>query len=164
MQMPSAFATCGGGQTGGGGETGTHAPPKGSVPVGQAQMPSTLRTIGGWHAGTGLQSSMFSTLTVVVGELIGTGFGEMFVVHTGVVLGGHTFGNGNVASATVQMLVYGMLLSVREPLSGRLKETLRLDGAVQVTDIGYVVEPGIGFGAWFSTFFSTISAPIFSLH
>lgn len=102
MQMPSAFATCGGGQTGGGGggETGTHAPPTGSVPVGQPQMPSTLSTNGGWHIGAGLQSRMFSTLTVVVGELIGTGLGEIFVVHTGVVLGGHTFGNGNVPSVT----------------------------------------------------------------
>jgi hypothetical protein len=52
MQMPSAFATCGGVQTGGGGgETGTHGPPAGPVPVKQTQMPSALSTIGDWHIG-----------------------------------------------------------------------------------------------------------------
>jgi hypothetical protein len=36
---------------------------------------------------------------------------------------------------------------------------LRPDGAVQPTDIGYVVELGIGFGALFSTILFTISEP-----
>jgi hypothetical protein len=165
MQTPSALGTCGGGHFGGGG-TFTHLPSTIVVPSGQTHSPAAFMTSGGTQVSgfTGLQSRTFSTLTVVVGELIVTGFGETFVVHTGVVLGGHTFGNGKVPSATVQVLVYGILFSVCEPLSGRLKESLRLDGAVQLTDIGYVVEPGIGFGAWFSTVFFTMSAPVLSLH
>jgi hypothetical protein len=48
--FPSAFMTCGGGQTGGGGETGTHAPPTGTVPSGHTHVPGTAPvTIGGGH-------------------------------------------------------------------------------------------------------------------